>query len=62
MIDLDDPQQVRQLDRLGLQRVAADPHLPEQALGAAAAGDPITYAPEVAGLARLAAGRCAGGF
>ena len=55
MIDLDDPQQVRQLDRLGLQRVAADPHLPEQALRAAAAGDRITYVPEVAGLARLAA-------
>lgn len=55
MIDLDDPQQVRQLDRLGLQRVAADPHLPEQALCAAAAGGSITYAPEVAGLARLAA-------
>lgn len=55
MIDLDDPQQVRQLDRLGLQSVAADPHLPERAMRVAAIGDSITYAPEVAGLARLAA-------
>jgi len=55
MIDLDDLQQVRQMDRLGLQAIAADPYLPEQALCAAAARDSITYAAEVSGLAHLAA-------
>lgn len=54
MIDLDDPQQVCQADRLRLQAVAADPHLPEQALHAASAGGSITYSPQISGLAHLA--------
>lgn len=55
MIDLDDTQQVRQADRLGLQAIAADPRLPEQALHTAEAGERIDYPPELTGLARLAA-------
>ena len=55
MIDLDDLHQVRQADRLGLQAIAADLRLPQQALRAAAAGAHPAYPPELAGLARLAA-------
>ena len=63
MIDLDDPQQVAQADRLGLQAVAADWDLPAQAMQAAASllgrtvsREPASALPdELSALARLAA-------